>query len=325
MMTNAGRRLKCAILDDYQDVALSMANWAPLSAELDIAVFHEHFAADDELLAAIADFDIIVAMRERTPFPAGLLARLPNLKLLVSTGRRNASIDLAAAADHGVTVCHTASLAHPAAELTFGLIMAACRQIPLEDRNLRESGPWQRTVGIDLNGRTLGILGLGNLGSHVVRAAHAFDMKVIAWSQNLTRETCETHGAELVAKEALFSRSDIVTIHLQLGPRTAGLVGRHEIGLMKPTAILVNTSRGPIVDESALVEALESRRIRCAALDVFDREPLPSDHPLRSLPNTVLTPHLGYVTEDTYKVFFQGAIECIRAWIDGAPIRVLLT
>lgn len=323
-MNHSGRRLKCAILDDYQDVSLSMADWSPVAAELDIAVFREHFDTEDELLAALCNCDIIVAMRERTPFPAELLARLQNLKLLVSTGRRNASIDLAAAADHGVTVCYTLSLPHPAAELTFGLILAACRQIPLEDRNIRESGPWQQTVGIDLNGKTLGIVGLGNLGSRVAKIARAFDMNVIAWSRNLTRETCERHGAELVSRETLFGRSDIVTIHLQLGPRTAGLVGRHEIGHMKPTAILVNTSRGPIIDEAALVEALEARTIRCAALDVFDREPLPPDHPLRSLPNTVLTPHLGYVTEDTYKVFFQGAIECIRAWMDGAPVRVLL-
>lgn len=323
-MTRAHDRFKCAILDDYQGVALNIVDWSPVVRNLDVLVFNQHLFDEDDIVSALAGCDIVVAMRERTPFPASLLDKLPDLKLLVTTGRWNPSIDLAAAADRGVLVCFTPSITHPTAELTFGLILAACRHIPSEDRNLREGGSWQQTIGISLHGKTLGVVGLGTVGTQVARIGKAFGMSIVAWSQNLAPETCTRSGAEYAAKSELFSRSDVVTIHLQLSHRTTGLVGSGELALMKPTAVLVNTSRGAIVNEPALVQALQLKRIRCAALDVFEREPLALDHPLRRLPNTVITPHLGYVTEDTYQVFFQGVVEAIRAWMDGTPIRILL-
>jgi phosphoglycerate dehydrogenase-like enzyme len=316
--------LRCAILNDYQHVALAMADWSGVAGEIDIAVF-DHHLAEQALAAALQDFDIVVLMRERTPFPASLFERLPRLKLLVTTGRRNPSVDIAAAAAHGVVACGTGSLNHPTAELTWRLILALLRHIPREDGNLRAAGSWQLTVGVDLKDKTLGILGLGILGAQVAKVGQAFGMSVIAWSNNLTAARCAEIGVRHVDKPELLAGSDILTIHTNLSRRTVGLIGAAELAAMKPTAYLVNTSRGFIVDEAALVEAVRSRRIAGCALDVFDQEPLPPDHPLRSLPNTVLTPHLGYVTEDNYRLFFRLVVEDIRAWLDGAPIRLLET
>jgi phosphoglycerate dehydrogenase-like enzyme len=261
-------------------------------------------------------------MRERTPFPRRLLERLPNLKLLVTTGARNASIDVAAAGERGVTVCGTTGLGSPTAELTWGLILGLVRNIPFDDRTIREGG-WQTTIGPNLEGKLLGVIGLGNLGSRVAAVGKALGMEVIAWSQNLTAERAAGQGARLVSKEELLSTADVVTIHLVLSDRTRGLIGTNDIGLMKPSSYLVNTSRGPIVDEAALIEALRNRRIAGAALDVYDEEPLPADHPLRSLPNTVLTPHIGYVTTDNYRAFYGGAVEDVAAFLAGSPLRVI--
>jgi phosphoglycerate dehydrogenase-like enzyme len=261
-------------------------------------------------------------MRERTPFPAGLFPRLPNLRLVVTTGMRNAAIDLAAAARHSVTVCGTKALGSPTAELAWGLILALARRIPQEDRRMREGG-WQSTVGVGLEAKTLGILGLGRLGSAVARIGAAFGMRRVAWSENLTAERAADCGAELVTKDELLRAADVVTIHLVLSDRTRGLIGPRELALMKPTAFLVNTSRGPIVDEEALVAALKAGVIGGAGLDVYDREPLPADHPLRRAPRTVLTPHLGYVTEETYRAFYEQTVEDIEAFLAGAPVRVL--
>jgi phosphoglycerate dehydrogenase-like enzyme len=315
--------MRCAILDDYQNAALAMADWGPVAGDLDVLVFADHLGDEDALARRLAGFAIVVIMRERTPFARTLFEKLPDLKLLVTTGSTNPSVDLAAAADHGVVACGTGSLDHPTAELTWGLIIALLRCIPLEDANLRAGGAWQRSVGVDLKGKTLGIIGLGKLGAQSARIATAFGMEVLAWSQNLTARRCLELGATLASKDTLLGRADVVTVHTNLSKRTVGLIGRREFALMKATAVLVNTSRGPIVDEAALIEALRNRTIAGAALDVFDREPLADDHPLRNLENTVLTPHLGYVTEDNYRIFYGLAVEVIRAWLDGAPIRVL--
>lgn len=315
--------MRCAILDDYQNAALAMADWGPVAGDLDVLVFADHVSDEDALAQRLAGFAIVVIMRERTPFPRTLFEKLPDLKLLVTTGSSNPSIDLVAAADHGVVSCGTGSLDHPTAELTWGLIIALLRCIPLEDANLRVGGAWQRGVGVDLKGRTLGIIGLGKLGIQSARIARAFGMEVLAWSQNLTARRCLDVGATLASKDTLLGRADVVTVHTNLSRRTVGLIGRREFALMKPTAYLINTSRGPIVDEAALIEALRNRTIAGAALDVFDCEPLADDHPLRNLDNTVLTPHLGYVSEDNYRVFYGLAVEVIRAWLDGAPIRIL--
>lgn len=313
---------RIAVLDDYQNVALQTADWKKLSSDCEITVFRDHVDGLDALAARLAPFEVIVAMRERTPFPRALLERLPNLRLLVTTGMRNTSIDLEAAAARNVVVCGTPGLPYPTAELAWGLILSLFRRIPQEDRAMRE-GRWQTTLGLGLNGKVLGVLGLGTLGSRVARVGRAFEMDVLAWSQNLTKERAAEVGATLVPKDELLARADVVSIHLVLSERTRGLVGKRELGLMKRTAFLVNTSRGPIVDETALVEALESGRIAGAGIDVYDEEPLPMEHPLRRAPNTVLTPHLGYVTEETYRVFYGGAVEDIAAWLAGAPIRVL--
>ena len=313
---------KVAVLDDYQSVALDMADWESLPAGVSVDVFQDHLSDDDGVAARLSDYDIVVAMRERTPFSRSLLERLPNLRLLVTTGMRNASIDVAAAEDNGVVVCGTDGLPYPTAELTWGLILALLRRIPTEDQATRE-GNWQVTMGEGLHGKTLGVIGLGRLGSQVATVGAAFGMSLVAWSQNLTAERAEEFGASLVTKQELLSSADIVTIHLVLSGRTRGLIGAEELALMKPSAYLVNTSRGPIVDESALIEALNSGAIAGAGLDVFDIEPLPLDHPLRSLPNTVLTPHMGYVTSETYRVFYGDAVENIRAFLAGNPVRVI--
>jgi phosphoglycerate dehydrogenase-like enzyme len=316
--------MRVAILDDYQDVALTMADWASLGAGISIQAFHEPLGAEDAVADRLHSFDIIVAMRERTPFPRSLLARLPSLKLLVTTGRRNAAIDIKAAAERGVPVSGTGMLSTPPVELTWGLILALARKIPQESAAMR-GGAWQTTIGVGLKGKTLGVIGLGRLGSEVAQIGKAFGMQVVAWSQNLTSAITDPLGVERVDKHALFARADVVTIHLVLGPRTRGLVGADEFAAMKPTAFLVNTARGPIVDEQALLSALRTRRIAGAGLDVYDEEPLPVDHPIRRLDNVVLTPHLGYVTVENYREAYGQAVENIRSFLAGTPLRVITT
>jgi phosphoglycerate dehydrogenase-like enzyme len=313
---------RVAILDDYQGVALSMADWPSLGAGVSLHPFHERLGGEDDVAARLRTFDIIVAMRERTPFPSSLIERLPSLKLLVTTGRRNAAIDVKAAAARGVVVSGTATLAMPPVELTWGLILSLARHIPRESMAMR-GGAWQTTIGVGLHGKTLGVIGLGRLGSDVARIGKAFGMDVIAWSQNLTREKTEPLGVELAEKEALFRRSDVVTLHLVLSDRTRGVVGERELTMMKPTAFLINTARGPIVDEHALIRALRHSVIAGAGLDVFDEEPLPVEHPLRRLENVVLTPHLGYVTAENYRLAYGEAVEDIRAFLAGSPVRVI--
>ena len=320
-----GKRIfmvRVAILDDYQHVALQMTDWSTLPVDVEVQVFSDHLTDQDALVERLKNFEVVMAMRERTPFPRSLLERLPTLRLLTTTGMRNAAIDLQAAADCGVVVCGTGGVLSPTAELTWGLILALLRSIPREDQATR-SGQWQVSTGIGVQGKVLGVIGLGNLGSQVATIGKAFQMPVIAWSQNLTAERAAQVGATLVSKDELLSRSDIVTIHLVLSERTRGLLGARELALMKPTSYLVNTSRGPIVDEQALVTALQKKTIAGAALDVFDEEPLPLDHPLRHLDNTVITPHLGYVTVETYRIFFDQTVENIRAFLNGAPVRVI--
>jgi phosphoglycerate dehydrogenase-like enzyme len=285
-------------------------------------VFKDHLGDEAALAVRLADFDIIMALRERTPFPRTLLERLPKLKLLITAGMRNASIDMKAAADRGVLVCGTAGLPYPTAELAWGLILSLARRIPAEDRATRE-GRWQTSLGLGLNGKTLGVLGLGTLGSRVARVGRAFEMEVLAWSQNLTAERAAEVGASVTTQDELLARSDFVSIHLVLGERTRGLIGARELGLMKRSAYLVNTSRGPIVDEAALIRALQDGTIAGAGLDVFDEEPLPLEHPFRRLPNTAITPHLGYVTEETYRVFYGQALEDVKAYLGGTPLRML--
>ena len=313
---------RVAILDDYQGVALSMADWSSLGAGVSLHPFHERIGSEDELAERLRTFDVVVAMRERTPFPASLIERLPSLKLLVTTGRRNAAIDVKAAAARGIVVSGTATLGAPPVELTWGLILSLARHIPRESIAMR-SGAWQTTVGVGLHGKTLGVIGLGRLGSDVARIGTAFGMSVVAWSQNLTREKTDPLGVELVDKESLFRRSDVVTVHLVLSDRTRGIVGERELALMKPTAFLINTARGPIVDEHALIHALRHSVITGAGLDVFDEEPLPVDHPFRRLENVVLTPHLGYVTAENYRLAYGEAVEDIRAFLAGSPVRVI--
>jgi phosphoglycerate dehydrogenase-like enzyme len=313
---------RIALLDDYQGVALRYADWSSLPAGTEVVAFADHLADLDALAARLAPFDGIVVMRERTPVTARLLERLPNLRLLVTTGMRNASIDLAAATARGVTVCGTAGLPYPTAELTWGLILSLMRRVPTEDRATRE-GRWQVTVGEGLNGKTLGLLGLGTLGSRVAKVGRAFEMQLLAWSQNLTAERASEAGAALVSRDELLARADIVSVHLVLSERTRGLIGARELALMKRSAYLVNTSRGPIVDEAALIAALRAGTIAGAGLDVFDEEPLPGTHPFRQLPSTVITPHLGYVTDETYRIFYGHAREDVEAFLRGAPVRVL--
>ncbi len=314
--------LRIAVLDDYQGVSGDYADWSSLPEPAEVTPFRDHLDDEDALVTRLAPFDVVVAMRERTPFPRSLLERLPNLRLLVTTGAKNASIDVAAAVGRGIAVCGTG--AHPSgtAELTWALILAAARHVPVEVAGVRDGG-WQTTVGTDLAGRRLGIIGLGRLGTRVARIGRAFEMDVVAWSQNLTDERAAEAGVRRVGKEELLRTADVVTIHLQLSDRTRGLVGAAELALMKPTAILVNTSRGPIVDEEALVRALTDGRIAGAGIDVYDREPLPADSPLRRVPRAVTTPHLGYVTQATYEVFFRDAAEDVAAWLRGAPVRQL--
>ncbi|MDE0361576.1 MAG: D-2-hydroxyacid dehydrogenase family protein [Rhodospirillaceae bacterium] len=313
---------RLAIIDDYQDVALAMTDWSPLADDVSIAVFNDHLEDESAIVDRLREYEIICVMRERTPFPESLLKRLPNLEHLFTPGMGNASIDVAAARRQKVVVSGSPTLAHPTAELAWGLIVALTRRITAEER-ATHAGRWQTTIGEGLNGKTLGIIGLGRIGKLVAEVGHAFGMTVIAWSPNLTPERCEGTRAEYAQMEELLSRSDVVTIHLRLGDGTRALISRREFEFMKPTAYLINTSRGPIVDERALVEALETGTIGGAGLDVFDVEPLPPNHPLRQTPNTVITPHLGFVTVENYRIFFQAAVENIRAWLDGTPINTL--
>lgn len=313
---------RIAVLDDYQNAASAMADWPSLAPECEATFFRDHLSDSTALIARLAPFQVVVAMRERTPFPRSLLERLPNLRLLVTTGMRNASIDLKAAAEHGVTVCGTQGLPYPTAELAWGLILALARRIPHEDAALR-AGHWQTSIGLGLNGKTLGVIGLGTLGSRVARFGKAFEMEVLAWSQNLTPDRAAAVGATLVAKDELLRRADFVSLHLVLSDRTRGVIGAAELALMKRTAYLVNTSRAPLIDGDALLEALQKGTIAGAAIDVYEEEPVSAHHPLTKLPNMVLTPHLGYVTVETYRVFYGQAVEDIRAYLDAKPLRVL--
>lgn len=315
-------RMRIAVLDDYQGVALELADWSPLKHRADITVFRDHVAESAGVIARLKPFDIVCVMRERTPLPRAIIDQLPNLKLIVTTAGRNASIDMEAAKERGITVCGTPSTSHGTAELTWALILALVRNLPAESASVR-SGGWQVTVGGDLEGRTIGILGFGKIGTRIAKIASAFGMHSLAWSPNLTSEAAERDGARLASKEQLFRDADIVTLHLVLSSRTKGIVGATELNWMKPTAYLLNTSRGPLVDESALIEALRSRTIAGAALDVYDVEPLPKSHPFRSLENVLATPHVGFVSEAGYRVFYSGVVEDIAAWLGGSPIRVM--
>ena len=313
---------RVAILDDYQGVALSMADWPSLGAGVSVHPLHERLGREDDIAERLRNFDVVVAMRERTPFPGSVFERLPNLKLLVTTGRRNAAIDVSAAVARGIVVCGTSTLSTPPVELTWGLILSLARSIPSESAAMR-TGAWQSTIGVGLHGKTVGVVGLGRVGGDVARIGKAFGMQVLAWSQNLTRDRTDAAGVELVAKDDLFRRADVVTVHLVLSDRTRGIIGERELALMKPTALLINTARGPIVDEHALIHALRHSVIAGAGLDVFDEEPLPADHPLRRLEHALLTPHLGYVTSDNYRLAYGEAVEDIRAFLAGAPVRVI--
>jgi phosphoglycerate dehydrogenase-like enzyme len=309
------KKCQIAVLDDYQSAALESADWSVLRDRADITVFEDHLADPDAVIERLLPFDVVCVMRERTPLPRKVIERLPNLKLIASTGSANASIDVAAAGDHGITVVHTGYRSDPTVEFTWALILACARHIVTESNSVR-SGGWQQTVGVDLRGKTLGVLGLGNVGSEVARIGSAFGMKLIAWSQNMTAETAKATGAILVSKDQLFERADILTIHLVLSSRTRGLVGAAELEKMKPTAWLINASRGPIVEEQALITALQNKRLAGAAIDVFDIEPLPPSHPFRTLDNVLATPHIGYVSQGLYKTFYEDTVSNIRKWLD---------
>ncbi len=315
--------LQGAILDDYQNVAMTVADWSGVAKDVNFMVFTESLGGPDKVIAALKDCAVVCLMRERTLFSKDVIDALPNLKLIVTSGMRNAAIDVAAAAARGVPVCGTASLGHPTAELTFGLMLELTRRIGYENARLKAGARWQSTLGIDLNNKTLGIIGLGKLGTRIARIGNAFDMKVIAWSQNLTAEKAKEAGATLVSKEELLRTSDFVTVHVQLSARTRGLIGAAELALMKPSAFFINTSRGPVADEKAIEAALKGKKIAGAAIDVYDEEPLALDHPFRKLDNIVITPHLGYVTAENYKRFYVQMVENIRAWLDGKPVRVI--
>jgi phosphoglycerate dehydrogenase-like enzyme len=316
-------RSRCAILDDYQDIALKVADWSKVAGDLDIKVFNEHLGEANEVVRALQGFDIICAMRERTAFPRAVIEKLPDLKLLITTGLRNASIDVAAAKERGVVVCGTPSTGSPTSGIAIGLMLELTRHIGYENARMKAGVPWQSTIGLDLDGLTLGVLGLGKLGTRTARIAQAFGMKVIAWSQNLTAETCKEAGVGYVSKEDLLRQADFITIHVILSQRTRGLVGAAELALMKPSAYIINTSRGPIIDEPALLAALRDKKIAGAGLDVFDVEPLPLDHPFRKMDNVVLTPHLGYVAMQNYRAYFGGVVDDIRAFLDGKPVRMM--
>jgi phosphoglycerate dehydrogenase-like enzyme len=313
--------IRAAILDDYQNVALKLADWSPIAKNVEVKVFNAPLGDDDAVIKALQGFAVVNMMRERTPFLRKVIEGLPDLKLLITTGARNASIDLKACAERGVTVCGTGVFGSPTAGIAIGLMLELTRYIGFENARLKAGGSWQVTIGQDLEGLTLGVLGLGKLGQRVSGVAKAFGMKVIAWSQNLTPEKAKEAGVDYVSKEDLFRQADIISVHLILSDRSRGLVGAKELGLMKKTGYLINTSRGPIVDEKALLAALQSKSIAGAGLDVFDIEPMPLDHPFRKLDNVVITPHLGYVSDQNYRKYYTGVVEDIRAWLDGKPVR----
>ena len=316
-------RLRCAILDDYYNLALTIADWSKITDRVDITVFNQPFASQEAAATALKDFEIICAMRERTAFPRSLFAALPKLKLLITSGMRNLAIDMEAAKDHKVVLCGTQWARDPTAPLTMGLILELTRKIGRENSRLHADESWQKFVGIEIEGRTLGVVGLGKLGGKVSKLAQAFGMNVIAWSPNLTADRCKEVGVTYATKEELFSTADIVTVHVVLSPRSRGLVGREDLARMKPTAYLVNTARGPIVDEQALLETLQQRKIAGAGIDVFSVEPLPLDHPFRKLDNMVLTPHLGYATEESFRNHYTQMVEGIDAWFKGESPRRL--
>jgi phosphoglycerate dehydrogenase-like enzyme len=315
--------VRAAILDDYQNVAMDFADWSAIAKDVEIRVFNKPFASQDEAIKALQGFAIVVGMRERTPFPRKVIEALPDLKLLITTGARNNSFDVKACAERGVIVCGTGGVGSPTTGITFGLMLELTRRIGFENARLKAGAPWQVTVGRDLEGLTLGILGLGKLGQRSGAVGKAFGMKILAWSQNLTEDKAKAAGADYVSKDELFRNADFVTIHNVLSDRSRGMVGAKELGLMKKTAYLINTSRGPIVDEKALIAALQNKTIAGAGLDVFDIEPLPLDHPFRKMDNVVITPHLGYVSEQNYRKYFPDVVEDIRAWLDGKPVRVI--
>jgi D-3-phosphoglycerate dehydrogenase len=300
-----------------------VTDWSKVAADLDIAVFNEHLGGPDNVIKALQGCEIVVAMRERTGFPRAVIEKLPDLKLLITTGMRNASIDAAAAKERGIVVCGTPAVGSPTSGIAIGLMLELTRRIGYENARMKAGVPWQSTIGVDLDGLTLGVLGLGKLGQRTARIAKAFGMKVIAWSQNLTPEKCKEAGVDYVSKEDLFRQSDFVTIHVVLSQRSRGIVGAKEFGLMKPSAYIINTSRGPIIDEAAMLAVLKDKKIAGAGLDVFDVEPLPVDHPLRKLDNVVLTPHLGYVATQNYQAYFAGVVDDIRGYLDGKPVRVM--
>jgi len=316
-------RLRCAILDDYFNVALTLADWSGISDRVDVTVFDQPFASEQAAASALGDFAIVCAMRERTPFPRSLIEALPKLKLLVTSGMRNAAIDMEAAKSREVTVCGTQYGRDPTASLTMGLILELTRNIGRESGRMHAGEPWQKHIGIEIEGKTLGIVGLGKLGSKIATLAKAFGMNPIAWSPNLTPERCEAAGVGYATREQLFSTADIITVHMVLSQRSRGLVGRDDLQRMKPTAFLVNSARGPIVDEAALLDILRERKIAGAAVDVFSVEPLPTDHPFRKLDNLVLTPHLGYVTEESFRAHYGQMVECVGGWLKGEPPRRL--
>ena len=307
-------KIKIAVLDDYQNAALKMADWTALEKVSEITVFHDHLFERDEIVERLKSFDIICLMRERTPVNRKLLSKLPNLKLIVSTGLRNASIDSVAVNELGIQLENTGYIGSGAPELTWALLMAVARNIPAENQQVRQGG-WQTTVGVDLRGKTLGLLGLGNIGQKIAAIGKAFDMNVIAWSENLTEEKASSHGVKYVNKETLFKEADFLTVLLVLSARSRHVVDLADLQLMKSTAYLINTSRGPLVNEAALIEVLEKKQISGAALDVFETEPLPSDHPFRKLDNVLATPHIGFVTEDTYRVFYHDIVKILHEWI----------
>lgn len=313
--------LRCAILDDYQNVALKMADWSPLKGKADITVFNDHLGEPANVIKALADFDIICAMRERTPFRRATVEALPKLKLLLTSGARNASFDLEALKERGVVVCGTGGFGNPTAGIAIGLMLELTRRIGFENARMKAGEKWQITLGQDVEGRTMGIVGLGKLGSRVATIAKALGMKVNAWSQNLTKEQCDAAGVGYLPKEELMATSDVVSIHVILSARSRGLISRDDLARMKPTSYLINTARGPIVDEDALLDALRAKRIAGAGLDTFSVEPLPIDNPFRKLDNVVLTPHLGYATEEGYRRYYSDMVEDILGWIDGKPLR----
>lgn len=314
--------IRIAILDDYQGVAMECADWSSLPDGCNTTTFGEALGSEGAIANALKDFEVIIGMRERTPFPESLIKKLPNLKLLITTGLRNRSFDIAAANAQGVIVCGTASQPSPAAELTWGLVLSLFKQIPMENA-VMHSGGWQKAFPATMYEKTIGVVGLGKLGSRIAAYAKVFGMEVLAWSPNLTQERADEHNATAVSKEALFADSDLVTIHMPLIPASRRLVTSKDLNLMKPTAYLVNTSRGPIVDETALAAACQNGTIAGAGIDVYDVEPLPVDHPFRSIDSVILTGHIGYVTRDNYEGMYTNAIENIKGWLDGRPVRVM--